>query len=194
MTEIQRRAGTLSGIGAPCLLTCALAILFCASACGAASSTGTAASRRTPASALTQWLEQVARGDFAAACRDMDPPRHSTPPPPYPIPAKLCSSKPSSSSTSMIPEITSLHQNFAHDGITPHTSITVAPTHPKGALTTVSGTDIHVSHTTLTALMTAHGKGVKRGQFNISFTLWRAEGQWYVTGVNLSLGSPVGPM
>lgn len=184
MTEVQNRAGTLSRIGVPCLL--ALAILFCASACGAASSTGAAASRRTPASALTQWLELVVRGDYGAACKDMDPPRHSIPPPPYPIPANLCSSKPSSL-TSMIPELTGLHHNFAIDGITPHTSITVATTHAKGALTTVSGSDIHISRTTLTSLMTAHGTGVKPGQFNISFTLWRASGEWYVTGINQSV-------
>ena len=35
--------------------------------------------------------------------------------------------------------------------------------------------------------MIAHGKGVKPGQFSISFTLSRARGAWYVTGMNMSI-------
>jgi hypothetical protein len=197
VTEIQNRASTLSRIGVLCPLACAVAILLCASACGAAStasggsaspapSTGTAVSRSTPATALKQWLDLVVRGDYGAACKDMDPPRGSIPSPPVPVPANLCSSKPSSS-PSVIPELIGLHRNFAIDGITPHTSITVATAHVKGTITTVNGTDIHVSRTTLTSLMIAHGTGVKPGQFNISFTLWRASGAWYVTGINLSV-------
>ncbi len=191
MTQIGNRAGTR--IYVLCQLACALTVLFCASACGAAStasggspspapSTGAAVSRRTPTAALAQWLQLVVRGDYGAACQDMVPPLGSIPTP-TPVPADACSSK----SSRVLSGLAHLHGNFAIDGITPRTSITVATAHVAGTSATVRGTDIHVSRTTLTSLMVAHSTGVQPGQFSISFTLSHARGAWYVTGVNMSI-------
>lgn len=191
MTHIGNRAGTR--IRVLCPLACALALLFCASACGAAStvsggspgpapSTGAAVSRRTPAPALTQWLRLLVRGDYRAACQDMFLPLGSIPTP-VPVAANACSSK----SSRVRAELALLHANFAIDGITPHTSITVATAHVTGTSATVRGTDIHISRTTLTSLMVAHSTRVQRGQVGISFTLSRARGIWYVTGMNMGL-------
>ena len=191
MTQIQNRARTRSRIRVLCPLACALAILFCASACDAAppASGGSpspapsaAVSRRTPAAALTQWMLLVVHGDYPAACKDMIPPPGSIRMP-IPVPADACSSK----SSPVLSGLADMHRNFVIDGITPHTSITVATAHVTGTSATVRGTDIHISGTTLTSLMIAHGTGVKPGQFNISFKLLHVRGAWYVTGMNMSL-------
>jgi hypothetical protein len=52
----------------------------------------------------------------------------------------------------------------------------------------ISGMNVHVDGTTLTALMIAHATGVKPGQFDISFQLQRVGGAWYVTDMNMNLG------
>jgi hypothetical protein len=192
VTRFQNRAGTRSRVHVRCLLACALAILCCASACdtGSAASgrssnpaAGTGAvSRRTPATALEQWLKLVVRGDYHAACQDSVPPPGSIHTP-VPVPANACSSK----SSRELSVLTILHGNFSIDGITPRTPITVASTPARGAKAAVPGTDIHVSGTTLTALMVAHSTGLRPGELDLSFTLLRARGAWYVVGFNINV-------
>ena len=191
MTQIGNRAGIR--VGVLCSLASSLVILFCVTACGAVStasgrssrpalSVGTAVSRRSPAAALTQWLQQVVRGNYRAACQDMVPPLGSIPTP-VRIPGDICSS----SSSRVLSELAHLHGNFTIDGITPRSSIRIVTTHIKATTATVRGTDISISGTTLTSRMVAHSTGVKPGEFNISFMLSRVRGSWYVTGMNLAL-------
>jgi hypothetical protein len=80
-----------------------------------------------------------------------------------------------------------LHSNFVTDGITPNTPISVPTAHVTGTNATVSGSDIHLSGTTLDSLMAAHSTGVKQGQLSIQFQLSRVDGRWYVTGMNMNV-------
>ncbi len=195
MTQTQNHTGTRSRIRALRPLAGALATLFCASACasGATStassgssrptpSTAAAVNRSTPGAVLTHWLQQVVRGDYGRACQDMGGASSSTAAP-APYSAAACASTSSGSASTL----THLHGNFTVDGITPRSPITVATAHVRGTSATVSGTDIHVSGTTLTSLIVAHSTGVKPGQFSISFKLSRISGAWYVTGMNMGI-------
>jgi hypothetical protein len=142
--------------------------------------TGATVDRSTAGAALTDWMRQVVRGDYAAACQDMGD-TTSTSAQPVPYSAVTCSS--SSAKTTLA----ALHGNFTTDGITPSSDIKVVSAPSTGTSETVSGTEIQVSGTTLTDLMVAHSTGVKPGQLSISFVLSRLSGAWYVTDMNMNV-------
>ena len=125
---------------------------------------------------LADWIHQVAAGNRGAACQDMREPGLS---------AK--SSTAACMSAAGAATFNSLHGNFVADGIGPGTPISVTAPEGSGTSTTVNGTQVHVSGTTLDALMTAHSTGVKPGQLSIVFDLSRIDGAWYVTGMNMNV-------
>jgi len=176
----------------------ALAAACCVSACGAgttstasgapansgapassatpAAQAAAAVSRSTPGAVLTDWLRQVAVGNRSAACKDMREPGLSAQ-----RSAAACISAAGATT------FTALHGNFVIDGIRSSTPISVAAAHVTGTNATVSGSDIHVSATTLDSLMAAHSTGVKPGQITLAFDLSRIDGAWYVTGMNMNV-------
>jgi hypothetical protein len=180
VTQTQDRNGKRPRSHAPRAFAAALAILLCASACanGTASGTGAAVSRSTPGAALTDWLRQVVRGDYRAACHDT-----ATTPASAPTSARGCAS------WSRL--MHSLHENFTVDRITPQSPITIVAAHVRGTSATISGTRIRVSGTTLTSLMIKHSTGVNPSQFSISFPLSRVRGAWYVAGLKMNIGGNV---
>lgn len=161
-----------------------LAILCCVSACASgAPPTGAAAGRSTPAGAFSQWLRHVVKGDYPAACQDMAGATSRTSTATVPYTARDCTAKAATADL----ELTALHKNFADDGITPQTPITVSKTHVTGNSATISGSEIHVSGTTLASLMARHSTGVKPGQLTLSFQLLRRHSAWYVTNINMAV-------
>lgn len=180
VTQTRDRNSKHSRSHAPRAFAAALAVLLCASACasGTASGTGAAVSRSTPGAALTDWLRQVVRGDYRAACQDTATATASAP-----TSAKGCAS------WSRI--MHALHGNFTVDRITPQSPITIVAAHVRGTSATISGTGIRVSGTTLTSLMLKHSTGVNPSQFSISFPLKRIRGAWYVAGLNMNIGGNV---
>jgi len=179
------------------LLTTVLCASGCASGSGSAAAAGSTASeiaqttgaspsvgasaasapaaQGSPSAAMTRWLQQVVRGDYAAVCRDMGVVAGATPGP-TPFSATTCAST-----------LTHLHDNFATDGLTPQSPITIGTVGTSGDSATIDGTDVHVSGTTLTSLMVAHSTGVQPGQFSISFKLSRIGTTWYVTDMNMNI-------
>jgi len=122
---------------------------------------------------LADWIHQVAVGNRAAACNDMREPGMSAQ-----QSAADCMSAVGKGT------FTALHANFAADGITAATAISVTP-QVNVASATASGSQVRIAGTTLHSLMTAHSTGVKPGQADIGFQLARIAGAWYVTGMNL---------
>jgi len=179
-------------------LAAAVAAACCASACaGATTSTASgapastsadsgtpsgqgqgtiAASRSTPGAVVADWIHQVAAGNRSAACQDMREPGLSAQ-----RSATACMSAKGTTT------LTALHGNFVTDGIRPSTPISVATAHVTGTNATVSGSDVHLSGTTLDLLMVAHSTGIKPGQLTIAFELSRVDGAWYVTGMNMNV-------
>jgi len=154
-----------------------LATAWCVSACGTAttastsssapSSPGTPASQgqsaaaagnSTPGAALTNWMHAVAVGDRSGACKDM---------------AAQSSQMTTCMSAAGTNTFTSLHGNFATDGIKSSTPIQVTGGHVTGTTATISGSQVRVSGTMLDTLMTAHSTGIKPGQLRLSFDLSR---------------------
>ena len=144
----------------------------------AATSSGssTSAGQATPAAALTQQLQQIVNGDYTAICQE-DSMVAAAMPTPTSIPTSAC-----------VSTLTELHQNFATDGLTKDSTFTIDPVKASGDSATISGTNVHVAGSTLTALMIAHSTGVQSGQFDISFVVSRISGAWYVTNMNMNLG------
>jgi hypothetical protein len=118
-------------------------------------------------------MHQVAAGDRAAACKEMREPGMSAQ-----RSAADCMSAAGKGT------FTALHANFAADGITAATPISVTP-QVKAANATASGSQVRIAGTTLDSLMAAHSTGVKPGQADIGFELASIDGAWYVTGMNL---------
>lgn len=179
-------------------LAAALAAACCASACGAASTASStpasssppsssgapsgqaggaaAAGRSTPGAVLADWIHQVAAGDRSAACQDMRQPGLSAQ-----RSAATCMSAKGTAT------LAGLHSNFVTDGIKPTTPVSVTGAHVTGPSATISGSDVHVSGTTLDLLMVAHSTGVKPGQLTIAFDLAHIDGAWYVTDMNMNV-------
>jgi hypothetical protein len=186
----KRRPGVPAG-QALARLAGVAAAAYCVGACssGAASTvTGTPAASTAPASqgasavavdhstpspVLADWMHQLVRGDYGAACQDMREPG-------------LSAARSQAECTSAQNRVTlgALRTNFMTDGIKPTTPISAAP-HITGNDATVSGGDVNVAGATLDSLILAHSTGVKAGQFSIQFTMARVAGDWYVTGMNL---------
>jgi hypothetical protein len=147
------------------------------SASAAASSASSASNdQATPASALTHYLSQIVNGDYSAICSQMQSVASSMPTPTS-VPSSEC-----------ISGVTSFHQNFVTDGLTPASTFTVDGVKSTGKTVTINGKDIHVAGTTLTALMVAHSTGIQSGQLDISFELSQIDGSWYVTNMNMNVG------
>ena len=140
------------------------------------STSSTSAGQATPAAALTQQLRQIMNGDYTAICQE-DSMVAAAMPTPTSIPTSAC-----------VSTLTELHQNFATDGLTKNSTFTIDPVKASGDSATISGTNVHVAGSTLTALMIAHSTGVQSGQFDISFVVSRISGAWYVTNMNMNLG------
>lgn len=140
------------------------------------SASSTSAGQATPAAALTQQLRQIMNGDYTAICQE-DSMIAAAMPTPTSIPTSAC-----------VSTLTELHQNFATDGLTKNSTFTIDPVKASGDSATISGTNVHVAGSTLTALMIAHSTGVQSGQFDISFVVSRISGAWYVTNMNMNLG------
>lgn len=140
------------------------------------STSSTSAGQATPAAALTQQLRQIMNGDYTAICQE-DSMIAAAMPTPTSIPTSAC-----------VSTLTELHQNFATDGLTKNSTFTIDPVKASGDSATISGTNVHVAGSTLTALMIAHSTGVQSGQFDISFVVSRISGAWYVTNMNMNLG------
>ena len=140
------------------------------------SASSTSAGQATPAAALTQQLRQIMNGDYTAICQE-DSMIAAAMPTPTSIPTSVC-----------VSTLTDLHKNFATDGLTTNSTFTIDPVKASGDSATISGTNVHVAGSTLTALMTAHSTGVQSGQFDISFVMSRISGAWYVTNMNMNLG------
>ena len=147
-----------------------------AAASSASSASSTSAGQATPAAALTQQLRQIMNGDYTAICQE-DSMIAAAMPTPTSIPTSVC-----------VSTLTDLHKNFATDGLTTNSTFTIDPVKASGDSATISGTNVHVAGSTLTALMTAHSTGVQSGQFDISFVMSRISGAWYVTNMNMNLG------
>ena len=140
-----------------------------------ASASSAEAGQSDPGAAMTRWLQQVVRGDYAAVCADMGV-AASASPGPTPFSATTCAST-----------LAHLHDNFTTDGLTPQTLITIGTVGASGGNATIDGTDIHVSGTTLTSLIVAHSTGVQPGQLSLSFKLSRIGTTWYVTDMNMNI-------
>jgi len=140
------------------------------------SGTNSSADQATPAAALVHLLQQIVGGDYAAVCQQMSSVAAAMPTPTS-IPTSAC-----------ITTLTSFHQNFATDGLTTKSTFTIDPVKATGASATISGSDVHVAGSTLTALMTAHSTGVQSGQLGLSFEESLVSGAWYVTNMNLNVG------
>ena len=140
------------------------------------SASSTSAGQATPAAALTQQLRQIMNGDYTAICQE-DSMIAAAMPTPTSIPTSAC-----------VSTLTELHQNFATDGLTKNSTFTIDPVKASGDSATISGTNVHVAGSTLTALVIAHSTGVQSGQFDISFVVSRISGAWYVTNMNMNLG------
>ena len=140
------------------------------------SASSTSADQATPAAALTHQLQQIVNGDYTAICQE-DSKIAAAMPTPTSIPTAVC-----------VSTITDLHENFATDGLTKNSTFTIDPVKVTGDSATISGTNVHVAGSTLTALMIAHSTGVQSGQFDISFQEQRISGAWYVTNMNMNLG------
>lgn len=135
--------------------------------------------RKTPGAALADWMHQVTAGRRAAACQDMGSPGFSV----QETMAFCMSAK-------ARPGFTAEHRAFVTYGIRPSTPVSVAA-HVTGTKATASAKDVHLSGTTLYSLMMAHSTGVKPGQFTVTFQLARIQGNWYVSGMNMSGGASV---
>jgi hypothetical protein len=122
---------------------------------------------------LADWMHQLVRGDYGAACQDMREPGLS---PAHP--AAQCTSAQNRVA------LGALRTNFTTDGIKSTTPIS-ATAHIAGNNATVSGGNVNVAGATLDSVILAHSTGVKAGQFSIQFTMARIAGDWYVTGLNL---------
>jgi len=140
------------------------------------SASSTSAGQGTPAAALTHQLQQIVNGDYTAICQE-DSMIAAAMPTPTSIPTSVC-----------VSTLTDLHKNFATDGLTTNSTFTIDPVKASGDSATISGTNVHVAGSTLTALMTAHSTGVQSGQLDISFVMSRISGAWYVTNMNMNLG------
>ena len=160
----------------PVLLVGACSSKATVSASASSSSTTAATTGATPAAALIHQLQQIVDGDYAAVCQQMESVAAAMPTPTS-IPTSAC-----------ITTLTALHQNFATDGLTTKSTFTVDPVKATGDSATISGTNIHVDGSTLTALMVAHSTGVQSGQLDISFQESLISGAWYVTNMNLNVG------
>jgi hypothetical protein len=181
VTQFQNHTG--SHAGALPLLAGVLLTLFCASACASgATSSGsssptpgtTGVNRSTPGAALKDWLQKVVRGDYNAACEDMDGSFNGrAKPAPYSA-ADCVALRP-------VTTLTDLHSNFAVDGITPKDSIMVTGVHIRGTSAMADGTGIYVSGRTLNSFSIARSGGVNPGGTNLSCELTRFSGAWYVT-------------
>jgi hypothetical protein len=155
-----------------------------ASAAGGSGSgaAGAAAPDRTgPAPVLAGWLHQLVVADYHAACRDMgEPASAGTTASPAPTPGAC-------PSPDTVTALRSFHGNFVADGLKPGSRFTVTAPSGSGRTVTVNGTRVTVAGSSLTALMTAHGTGVRPGELRVSFTLSAIGGRWYVSDLNLDV-------
>jgi hypothetical protein len=186
---VGRIARPLAAVLAPALLVgaCSSAASSTSGSAATSSTTSTtpaatssassaSADQATPAAALIEQLQQIVNGDYSAVCQQMGKIAAAMPTPTS-IPSSTC-----------ISTLTDLHENFATDGLTKNSTFTVDPVKATGDNATISGTNVHVAGSTLTALMIAHSTGVQSGQFDISFQVQRISGAWYVTNMNMNLG------
>ena len=126
---------------------------------------------------LCQIVDDAAAPTPSVTVRTQEVARNASMPTPTSIPTSAC-----------VSTLTELHQNFATDGLTKNSTFTIDPVKASGDSATISGTNVHVAGSTLTALMIAHSTGVQSGQFDISFVVSRISGAWYVTNMNMNLG------
>jgi hypothetical protein len=141
----------------------------------ATTSAGATTNQSTPAGAMKLWLKQVLSGDYATQCAELATVASASPGP-SPFPTAEC-----------VSSLRDLAGNFTTDGLTPQTPVTISTVDQTGQTATIDGTAIHALGSTLTALMTAHSKGVAPGQLSLSFQLTRSNGTWYVAGFNLNV-------
>jgi hypothetical protein len=169
-------AGTASGPAAQGQATAARAPQSAATvATPVTQGSAAAVDRTSPGAVLADWMHQVVRGDYTAACQDMRQPGLSA----------------SRSQTECVSSqgrvaLNALHANFTTDGIRPATPIS-AVAHVTGTSATVGGGDVNVAGKTLNSLIIAHSTGVNGKNFDIGFDLTRMDGKWYVTNMNMNV-------
>jgi hypothetical protein len=174
MARIQVKAGRRVGAHAARPLTFVAVIAAACSACGGGGGRGAVvAAHSTPAAIVSDWIHQVASGNFEGYCQaEADPAERAGR-------DGVCKSDQAKKA------LDAYHGNFVIDGIKPRSPIRVTAARVTGSNATVSGSDVRVGTGSLDSLVTAHSTGIKPGQLTWTFKLKRINGAWYVRAVDI---------
>jgi hypothetical protein len=155
---------------------------------GAGGSTSAAAG--TPEAALSAWVTDIVEGDYLAACTKMAVSANGTATgTPTPGTPALCTKASQTGAVSSSPEtlIKDLHPSFTPKSLSGQPSVAVSPVSASGSTVTVDAKQVSIDGTPLNQVIVANSTGVSTSDVQVTFSLTRLGGTWYVSNFNLNV-------
>lgn len=149
---------------------------------------GAAASSSTPATTLSAWVTDIVEGDYLSACTKMalsaNGAATGTPTPGTPA---LCTKVTKIGGVSSSPQslIRDLHASFRPKSLSGQPSVTVTALPATGSDITVDAKQVSINGTPLNEVIVSNSTGVTASELQVTFSLTRLSGTWYVSNFNL---------
>ena len=157
---------------------------------GTSAGSGSSSAASTPAAALSGWVTDIVEGDYLSACTKMAVSANgSATGTPTPGTSALCTKVTQTGDVSSSPEslIKDLHASFTPKSLSGQPSVTVDPLSASGSSVTADAKQVSIDGTPLDQVIVANSTGVTTADLQVTFSLTRLDGTWYVSNFNLDV-------